>query len=226
MLGTTGEELEYKIVLEPAHGKAVLGPSGTVTYTPVSLFSVSDSFTYMASDKQGSSNVATVTLISPFSLTNRSSSGSGLSGLLSASGGSTHGSGSTTTVKPQTTSATFDNQRITLTTPSLLSCTRKTESLAAKLNSTAIAHSKAPKLRFASAAFYIEKGVRHTHKKTIRTRSGHKKTVIVVTYTPNATARHVPGVARAITYRPEIGHPRADGQGSLTRRPSASTATR
>ena len=43
-----------------------------------------------------------------------------------------------------------------------------------------------------SAAFYLDKGVKHTHKRVRHLAHGHKKTVTVVVYTANATAHRVP----------------------------------
>jgi PKD repeat protein len=96
--------------------------------------------------------------------------------------------------------ATFGNQRITLTTPSLQACTTKTGRLSATLTSSAIAHSRRAKLRFASAAFYLDRGVRHTRKVTRRLRSGRTKKVTVVSFSANATTRHLPAtVALRVT---------------------------
>jgi hypothetical protein len=92
----------------------------------------------------------------------------------------------------QVTSVSFGNQLITLTTPLPAHCLARTNRLSATLSSTAIRKSTAPKLRFVRAVFYIDRGVRHTHKKTKRLRNGHKKTVIVVTYTANATVLRLP----------------------------------
>jgi hypothetical protein len=47
----------------PAHGKAAVGANGSVTYTPTSGYSGTDTFTYTVADKQGStSGAATVTV--------------------------------------------------------------------------------------------------------------------------------------------------------------------
>ncbi len=94
-------------------------------------------------------------------------------------------------VPPQSTSVSFGNQRITLTSPSLRVCTASTKTLGVSLRSTAIAKSKAAKLKFTSAVFYLDKGVKHTKRKTVRAH-GKTKTVTVITYTANATAHHVP----------------------------------
>ncbi len=89
------------------------------------------------------------------------------------------------------TSATFGDQRITLTTPSPSACTAKTGSLPVTLSSTAIPMSHAMKLRFASAALYLDRGVRHSHKLTRRSH-GKTRTLTVLVYTPNAILRHAP----------------------------------
>lgn len=98
-------------------------------------------------------------------------------------------------VKPRplkSTVTTVGNQRITLITPSPQTCTAPTKRLVAKLEATAIPRSKAAKVRFSSAAFYIDKGVKHKHHKTVRTSTGKKKTVVVTVYDANATAHRVP----------------------------------
>lgn len=93
---------------------------------------------------------------------------------------------------PQSTTVSFGNQQITLRTPSLLVCTASSKTLGVSLSSTTIAKSKAAKLKFVSAAFYLDKGVKHTKHKTVRTRNGKRRKVIVITYTANATAHHLP----------------------------------
>ena len=45
---------------EPSHGAAVVNPDGTITYSPASNYSGSDSFTYTASDGNGGSAIAAV----------------------------------------------------------------------------------------------------------------------------------------------------------------------
>jgi hypothetical protein len=97
----------------------------------------------------------------------------------------------TTIAPPSSTTATVDNQRVTLTTPSRLVCTASSGELSVSLTSTVIAKSKAPKLRFASAAFYLDKGVKHTKHVRVRVH-GKTKTKTVTTYAANATAHHVP----------------------------------
>jgi hypothetical protein len=90
------------------------------------------------------------------------------------------------------TTATVGNQRIELVTPSLLICTARARTLSVTLRSVTIAHSRAAKLRFESAAFFIDKGIRHTRKLTKRLPGGHKHTTTVVTFTANRVTRHLP----------------------------------
>ena len=92
----------------------------------------------------------------------------------------------------QSTAATFGNQQITLTTPSTLTCTAATKTLSAALTSTAIPHSRRAQLRFAAAAFAIDKGIKHTHTRVRHLAHGRTRTVTVVLYTPNATVHHLP----------------------------------
>ena len=90
------------------------------------------------------------------------------------------------------TTAKVGNQQIQLVTPSLLACTARAKTLSVTLRSVAIAHSRAAKLRFKSAAFFIDKGLRHTRKLTTRLPGGHKHTTTIVTFTANAVAHHLP----------------------------------
>jgi streptogramin lyase len=94
-----------------------------------------------------------------------------------------------------TTTAQFGNQQLRLTTPPLQTCTAKTATITAMLSSTAIPKSPAVKLRFVSAAFYLDKGLGHPHKKTKRLRNGKHKTVIVVVYTANTVVHHLPATS-------------------------------
>ena len=57
-----GDALSMIIETQPVHGKLVLNADNTVTYTPVTYFSGTDSFSYRLSDGQLLSGIATVTL--------------------------------------------------------------------------------------------------------------------------------------------------------------------
>jgi hypothetical protein len=89
-----------------------------------------------------------------------------------------------------TTSAKFDNQQITLVTP--VACTASTSSLRATLSSSAISGSHATKVKFSAAGFFIDKGVKHTKKKTEHLKNGKTKHVTVTSYTANVTEHALP----------------------------------
>ena len=89
------------------------------------------------------------------------------------------------------TTRTLGNQRITLTTPARLICTASTNRLAVTLTSTTIKNSNKAKLRFSTAAFYIDKGIKHKVKQTVR-KHGKKVKVTVTTHRANATVKKLP----------------------------------
>jgi streptogramin lyase len=91
---------------------------------------------------------------------------------------------------PTVSVATVGNQRITLTTPS--TCATNPSGLSASLASTAVPNSRQATLRFLSAAFYLDRGIKHTHHTTKRPPNGKTKTVTVVVYAPNGTLHHLP----------------------------------
>jgi hypothetical protein len=93
---------------------------------------------------------------------------------------------------PQVTSATFGNQQIIVVTPSLSACTASTGSLSATLASNAITGSHATKLKFSSAGFFLDKGVKHVKKKTEHLKNGKTKHVTVTTYTANVVVHSAP----------------------------------
>ncbi|NLY03119.1 MAG: tandem-95 repeat protein [Rhodopirellula sp.] len=57
-----GDSLSAAVVAEPANGVLVLNADGSFQYTPADGFVGDDSFTYLASDGQAESNLATVTV--------------------------------------------------------------------------------------------------------------------------------------------------------------------
>lgn len=99
------------------------------------------------------------------------------------------------TVKPPSvyllTRTTFGDQLLALTTPPPTVCTSSGNSLAVRFASTPIAGSHGTKLRFTSAALYVDRGIAHKHKSSITT-NGRKKTVTKIVYSPNATLTRVP----------------------------------
>jgi YVTN family beta-propeller protein len=100
-----------------------------------------------------------------------------------------HVTTSVITVPPTATVLTLGNQKITLVTPS--ACTTAKGRLAVSIESTTIADSKARSAKFSRVAFYIDGGIKHVRKESVRTRAGKKK-IVVTTYTPNATRGRVP----------------------------------
>ena len=92
------------------------------------------------------------------------------------------------------TMARVGNQQIELTTPSLLICTARANTLSVTLRSVAIARSRAGSVRFTRAVFFIDKGIRHTRKRTTRLLNGHKHTMTIVVFTANAVTHHLPSM--------------------------------
>jgi streptogramin lyase len=91
----------------------------------------------------------------------------------------------------KTTTATLGNQRITVITASPSACVASGGSLPVALNSVAITKSKGAKLKFANAALYLDRGVKHTTTKIVR-RHGKRVKLKVTTYKANASTRRLP----------------------------------
>jgi DNA-binding beta-propeller fold protein YncE len=91
------------------------------------------------------------------------------------------------------TTATYGNQRLILTTPSLSACQSSTTNFAVELAAATL--KTGTKLKLVSVAFYLDKGVKHT-KKEKRTVKGHRETMTVTTYTANATTKRLPATER------------------------------
>ncbi len=111
------------------------------------------------------------------------------------------GVGNSSSPSPPATSSTtaaLGNQRITLTTPSLQACVASPKRLTVSLSSTT--KSTGTKLKFASAAFYVDKGIKHQR----RVRKG-TKTVTVISHKPNAKARRLPATVSLSTARLKPG---------------------
>lgn len=119
-----------------------------------------------------------------------------------SAGGTTVGATQTfmTTASPpppaMVITATVGNQRITLTTPPPSACTAKSARLSVSLRSTAIAHFHGTALHFQNAAFYLDRGVRHTRTEINRLRHGRRKKVTVTFFAANAVAHHLPVTVR------------------------------
>ena len=61
-LDSDGDTLSVTNASDPAHGSVVVNPDGTITYTPDAGFTGTDTFTYRASDGNGGTVTATVTV--------------------------------------------------------------------------------------------------------------------------------------------------------------------
>lgn len=94
------------------------------------------------------------------------------------------------TSKTQSTSTKIGSQQITLTTPSLSTCTAASGKLSTSLAAAPIGSKSSP-LKFSNAGFYLDKGIKHVTKHKIKTKHGHK-TVTITTYLANATAGKLP----------------------------------
>jgi hypothetical protein len=91
--------------------------------------------------------------------------------------------------KTQSLTGSYDNQQITLTIPATSVCVAPSQTYDISFSSATVKASKRAKLRFRTAAFYIDKGIAHTVKKTKTLKNGKKRTVKVTTYTANATVK-------------------------------------
>ncbi len=86
-----------------------------------------------------------------------------------------------------TTFATIRDRSLTLTTPAPNVCTMPAARLKVTLGSTTIGRTSGVSLRFHDAAFYLDRGVRHT-----RAFRRGKHTVTSVSFDANATVRRLP----------------------------------
>jgi hypothetical protein len=136
------------------------------------------------------SAAAKFTIVSNTEITATAPAGSGSVDVVVSSPGGESAPGATEQFSyPQTTTANFDGQQLTLTTPPATSCTAATTGLAVRFSS---APSSKSKLKFLSVAFYIDRGIKHSQKRTKRLKNGKRKRVEVVIYVPNVLVRHVP----------------------------------
>ena len=63
-----GDALAVTLVDGPTHGTVTLGDDGSFEYIPETDFNGEDSFTYVASDGQAESALATVAITVPFAV--------------------------------------------------------------------------------------------------------------------------------------------------------------
>jgi streptogramin lyase len=97
------------------------------------------------------------------------------------------------TQTPTTVVSRFGNQQLTLGTPPASMCQATTTSYAVSLSTKTL--KAGTKLKFVSASFYLDKGIRHAKREKKRVKVHGKtttRTVTVVTYGANATAKRLP----------------------------------
>ena len=104
--------------------------------------------------------------------------------------------------------ATLGNQAITLTTPSPQVCVASPKRLAVRLSSTT--KSRGTRLKFSSAAFYIDRGVKHRRRVLGKDRHGH----LVQAERDGAPP---PGRHQLPDHEAEGRSPHAEGRGLLQR---------
>jgi hypothetical protein len=91
----------------------------------------------------------------------------------------------------------FGDQLITLTAPAAGECTSRTGRLSLKLIAAPL--KRGAVLRLRHAAFYLDKGIKHTHRVTVRIKR-HGRTIVrrrtVTAYTADASVARLPATAR------------------------------
>ncbi len=106
-------------------------------------------------------------------------------------------------VTTRTASFTLDNQKLALTTPIEQTCAAPSTGYRVKFTTAAGSASRAAKLTFKTVAFYIDRGLKRVRTQT-QTVHGHRRTVKVTSYVPNATSKsassseslHLKGLSR------------------------------
>jgi predicted outer membrane repeat protein len=164
------------------------GTAGTsVTITGTNLYTASQVLF-------GSTPASSITPVSPTQITATVPAGTGTVDVRvvtpageSAAGSADHFSYPVPTLTfvntVSTVQVSIDNQKLTLTTPSVTVCQAPSSKLAVAFRTAAIKGSSKAKLKFTSVAFYLDKGVKHTKKVKKHT---------VTSYTPNATSKKAP----------------------------------
>jgi hypothetical protein len=198
-------------------------PSGAVTVNAsgnqVTICPTTDLLGNSGPDPSGNCDAGAIQSFITPSTPPSSGNGQGRGG--TATGGSTD-TGSTTTVtspaptstaapkKTTTTTVKFDNQTITLVSPSMNVCTAAGKSLPATLTSKAIRHSKKTKLKFKLATFTAGGKDKHTAKRVpakqlIKLKGlkahGTDKLKVTVSYSKPQKHRKPSTVSKAITVK-------------------------
>ena len=86
---------------------------------------------------------------------------------------------------------TVGNQKFTLSASESSGCLARSGLLHTQLSAPARAGSSAGPLRFARALFFVDRGVRHVHRRVVH-RHGKRVTVTTVTHSANRTVSSLP----------------------------------
>jgi DNA-binding beta-propeller fold protein YncE len=98
--------------------------------------------------------------------------------------GNTNGAGTSVTT-------TVGNLRLTLSIAGSSACLAKSGPLRATLSSSTVPHSTGPSLHFIRASVFVDRGLRHVHRRSM-IRNGRRVTVKTVTYSANRTVTSLP----------------------------------
>lgn len=90
-----------------------------------------------------------------------------------------------------TVTTTVGNQRLTLSLLNASGCLTRSGALRAQLSTSALSGSTGPGLRFVRSLVFIDRGVRHKHRRAFN-RHGRRVTVVTVTYSANRTVTRLP----------------------------------
>ncbi len=215
---TSGGSVTYSATVTPASGSA--DPTGTISFTatlgtsstglctatiqgtaatcsaasaPVGPDTITATYSG-DTNFSASSGTTTETVAAPPTGAAPTTGGAGTTGPATGTGSAT-GTGvgiSTSTSTGTVTTASVGNQEITLTTPSDKVCVAPSAEAPVKFATAALKGSKQAALTFKLAAFYLDKGVKHSKKVRKRVTKHGKavtETVTVVSYTANATVK-------------------------------------
>jgi hypothetical protein len=220
-VGTDAQNSELKVPVYPNPAIDLIPNNTTVTIAgqPDALCPVIDLFGTAGPDSTGHCDAGAIQVTAPNVPPSPPASGPGGSGGSGAgTGATTPPTGTTPPPRPAlkktvTTTVRFDNQTIALVHPSLNVCTAAGKSLAARLTSKAIKHSKKAKLRFRLASFTVGGKDKHTAKRLpakesikLKRLKAHAtdKLKVVVTYGKPRKHRRAAKVSKSITVKFKI----------------------
>jgi hypothetical protein len=207
-VGPASQDGQLKVPVYPNPAIDLIPDHASVTFGGVTtqLCPISDLFADASPDSTGHCDAGAMQVVAPPEVTNP--------GGQSGAGGTSTTATTTMTPPPSskkktvTTTVKFDNQLITLVSPSMSVCTAAGKSLSTTLRSKAIKHSKKPKLKFRLATFTTGGKDRHTAKRlpakqsiTLKGLKAHRtdRIRIVVSYRKPRKHRKSASVSKRIT---------------------------